>query len=301
MSTDLGELYSQVSRPVMGVTFFLLSLKKGRIDFLRLREKLEGRVDIEEMFEAFIKKELEEEGEQLYIPEVFKEKKGKRLVLKTSIDRVILTPSSLFGKATIDKLSSFTYRGFRIVMITTLDINFMIVEEKETGKYYLIILGSRSNSKNLLARLNSFLEKIGLYAVPAKLDPERIDDIRKNLKGELIDTTLEFAGPEITRKRITGKSFQNNPSYLRDASESSVHQHMFQFRNDPRSHPNVITLSEDALVRFYNLTTFLDYELFLKQNIFKYMKQAKKPSIPPITGFSAPDDIFEEENSEPED
>ena len=293
---DLGAIYSQ-PQAVVGVTFFLLPLKKGKLSFFKLKEKLEGRVNIEDVFESVMEKDVEE-GEELYIPDVFMEKEGKKLILKTSVDKIVLTPSSLFGKATIDKLSSFGYRGYRIVMINTIGIHFLILEDKKTSKHYLIILGSRSNSKNLLGRLNNFLEKIGLYAIPAKLDPERIDEVREELKGELIDTTLVFAGPKIRSKRIVGKDFQNDPSYLRDASESLVHQHMFQYRSGPKSHPKVITLSEDALVRFYSLTTFKEYEWFLRQHIFPYLRQIKKLPTPPITGFYAPDDIFEEENEE---
>ena len=295
---DLGAIYSQ-PQAVLGVIFFLLPLKKGKIIFPRLKEKLEGRVNIEEVFEDIMEKDVEE-GEKLYIPDVFMAKEGKKLVLKTSVDKIVLTPSSLFGKATIDKLSSLAYRGFRIVMINTIDIHFLILEDIKTSRHYLIILGSRSNSKNLHGRLNKFLEKIGLYAVPAKLDPERIDEIREGLKGELIDTTLVFSGLKIRSKRIMGKDFQNDPSYLRDANESLVKQHMFQFKTSPRSHPKVITLSEDALVRFYSLTTFKEYEWFLRQYIFSYLRQIKKLPTPPITGFYAPDDIFEGENEEEE-
>ena len=291
---DLGAIYSQ-PQAVIGVTFFLLPLQKGKINFFRLKERLESRVNIEELFEDIMEKDIEE-GEKLYIPDVFMEEGEKKLVLKTSIDKIILTPSSLFGKATIDKLSSLAYRGYRIVMIHTIDVHFLILEDKKTSKHYLIILGSRGNSKNLLGRLNKFLEKVGLYAVQAKLDPERIDEIREELKGELFDTTLEFAGPKIRRKRIMGRDFQDDPSYLRDASESEVHQHMFRF--GPKGHSNVITLSEDALVRFYSLTTFKEYEWFLRQHIFPYIRQIKKLPTPPISGFYAPDDIFEGKNEE---
>lgn len=296
---DLGAAYSQ-KQAVIGVTFFLLPLKKGKVNFAKLKERLENRVNIEEVFEGVVEKDVEE-GEELYIPDVFiVEKEGKKLVLKTSIDKIILTSTSLFGKATIDRLSSFAYRGYRIVMINTIEVHFLILEDTKTNKHYLIILGSRGNSKNLLGRLNSFLEKIGLYAVPAKLDPERIDEIRGELKGELIDTTLVFSGPKIHSKRIMGKDFQDEEGYLRDARESLVKQHMFQFKTSPKSHPKVITLSEDALVRFYSLTTFKEYEGFLRRYIFPYLRQIKKLPTPPITAFYAPDDIFEEGNEEEE-
>src|SRR4030067_2369229 len=135
---DLGAIYSQ-PQAVLGVIFFLLPLKKGKIIFPRLKEKLEGRVNIEEVFEDIMEKDVEE-GEKLYIPDVFMAKEGKKLVLKTSVDKIVLTPSSLFGKATIDKLSSLAYRGFRIVMINTIDIHFLILEDIKTSRHYLIIL-----------------------------------------------------------------------------------------------------------------------------------------------------------------
>lgn len=295
-SEDLGELYTR-QQAVIGVTFLLLKLQKGKINFSLLKKELESRVNIEELVEETMEKDLKE-GEQLYIPNVFKEDDKNKLALKTSIDKIVFTPTSLFGKATIDKLSSLGYRGYRVVMIQTTNVHFLILKDEKTERHYLIILGSRSNSKNLHARLNKFLEKIGLYSIPVELDPDRIDEIREALKGELIDTTLEFGGPKIHRKRIMGKDFQDDPSYLRDASESSVHQHMFQFKNNPNERAKVVLLSEDVLVRFYSLTTFKEYEWFLREHVFPCLKPIRTPPAAPITGFYAPDYIFEGENEE---
>jgi len=299
MSTeDFAMIYSLYKQPVTGVTFFLLPLRKGRIDFVKLKEKLEGRYDIEELYEEAIEKDIEE-GEELYIPEVFKDKEKEQIILKTSIDKATLTPSSLFGRATIDRPLSMGYRGYRILVIATTMIHFLIFGDKKTKKHYLVILGSRANSKSLLISMNKFLEKIGLFAVPAILDPDKIDIIRNQLKGELIDTTLDrFPTPKIRMKRIIGRGFQDEESYIQDARISSVHQHMFEFKSGVKSSPKVITLSEDALVRFYSSTTYKDYEWFLRDHIFPYLRQIKKVPTAPLVAYSVPDDIFQAEEEE---
>lgn len=301
MSTpDFGAIYSQERQPIVGVAFFLLPLRKGKINFVKLKEKLEGRYDIEELYEEETEKDVEE-GEELYVPDVFKDKETKRVILKTSVDKIILTGSSLFGKATLDKPITVSYRGYRILIIATTEIHFLILEDDKTKRHYLVILGSRANSKSLLVSLNRFIEKIGLYAVQAKLDPERIDVIREQLKGELIDTTLDrFPTPKIRMKRIVGRGFQDEPVYTQDASISSVHQHMFEFKSGDKGRPQVVTLSEDALVRFYSSTTYKDYEWFLRNQIFPFLRQIKKIPTAPIVAYTVPDDIFKAEEEESE-
>ena len=303
MSTpDFAEIYSENRRPIVGVSFFLLPLRKGKINFVKFKEKLEGRYDENKLYAKEIERDVEE-GEVLYVPDVFKDKESEQLVLKTSVDKVILTPSSLFGKATIDRLVTLAYRGYRILVIATTEVHFLILRDDKTKRHYLVILGSRANSKNLFVTLNRFLEKIGLFAVPAKLDPEKVDFIREQLKGELIDTTLDgFPTDKISRKRIWGKGFQDEPSYLQDASMSSVHQHMFEYRvsrGKDKGKPKVVTLSEDALVRFYSLTTYKDFEWFLRNHIFPHLRQIKKiPERVPLVAYTVPDDIFEVEEEE---
>ena len=304
---DFAAIYSQNKQPIVGVTFFLLPLRKGKINWVKFKEKLEGRYEVEELHEGEIEREIEE-GEELYIPEIFKEREGEteQLVLKTSIDKVILTPSSLFGKATLDRLITLAYRGYRILVIATTDVHFLILYDNKTKKYYLVTLGSRSNSKDLFVSLNRFLEKNGLFAVPAKLDPERIDAIREQLNGELLDTTLHrFPSTKIKMKRIIGRGFQNEPSYLQDASVSSVHQHRFAYRShkgQEKSVFKVVTLSEDALVRFYCSTTYKEYEWFLRDHIFPYLRQIKKiPKETPLIAYTVPADIFEVEEEEEEE
>jgi hypothetical protein len=299
MSTqDLGTIYSQERQPIVGVAFFLLPLRKGKIDFLKLREKLEGRCDIEELYVENPEKDVEE-GDELYVPEVFKDKETKRVVLRTSVDKVILTGSSLFGRATLDRPITLRYRGYRILIIATTEIHFLILEDVKTKRHYLAILGSRANSKSLFVTLNRFLKKIGLFAVTAKLDSEKIDVVREQLKGELIDTTLDkFPTPKIRMKRIVGRGFQDEPMYTQDASISSVHQHMFEFKSGDKGRPKVVTLSEDALIRFYSSTTYKDYEWFLRNHIFPLLRQIKKVPSAPIDAYAVPSDIFKVEEEE---
>lgn len=299
MSTqDFATMYSQTRHPITGVTYFLLTLRKGKINFVKLKEKLENRYDVEDVFEDAIEKHIEE-GEELYIPEVFKDKEREHIILKTSIDKVVLTLSSLFGKATIDKPVFFSYRDYRILIIETTEIHFIILEDEKTKKHYLVIFGSRANSKNMLIRLNKFLEKIGLFAVPAILDPTKIDFIRNQLNGELIDTTLDqFPSPKIRKKRIIGRGFQDEESYIRDAEISSVHQHMFEFKSGVKNSPKVIVLSEDALVRFYSSITCKDYEWFLREHIFPHLRTIKKIPTTPLVAYTVPDDIFEIEKED---
>jgi hypothetical protein len=257
-------------------------------------QMLNGKFDIQELYEEDLEKGLRE-GEQLYIPDVFKNRDSGRIILKTSIDKVALTGSSLFGKATLDKPLSWSYRGFRIFIITTTEIHFLICQDEKLKRHYLVILGSRINSQSLFGRLNNFLQKVGLFAVPAGIDSDKIDGIREELHGELLDTTLDsFSTPKIKMKRIIGKGFQDEASYLSDVNISSVHQHMFAYSTEPNTPRKVITLSEDALVRFYSAATYDEYEWFLRKHIFPNLKQTKQPPTVPLIGFSAPEDIFKE-------
>jgi len=301
MSTsEFAKIYSQKREPITGVQFFLLPLRKGKINYFKLKEKLEGSyneyiIDEEEL-QRFVS-----EGERLYVPEVFKgDSDGEQLVLKTTIDKVIRTPSSLFGNATSDRAITLAYRDFKILLIETTEIHFLILYDEKTERHYLVILGSRANSKNLFNNFNKFLEKIGLFAVYAQLDPDKIDKIRDKLKGELIDTTLEnFPTSKISKKRIMGRGFQDEEAYLRDARISSVHQHMFEYidkRGTKGTKRHVVTLSEDGLVRFYSSITYQDFEWFLRNEIFSHLRQTKKiPKGAPIIAYASPDDIFEEE------
>lgn len=303
MSTqEFATVYSQEKRRITGVPFFLIPLRKGRINFERLREKLEGRYNEYELTEEELQRNVGED-ETLFVPEVYKSEESERLVLRTSVEAVIKTPSSLFGKATIDRAITLGYRNWKILVIEMTELHFLIMLDEKTKKLYLVILGSRANSKNLYGNLNKFLEKVGLFAVPAQLNPEKIDSIRGVLNGQLIDTTLDsFASSKIKMKRIWGRGFQDDPSFLQDARMSSVHQHMFEYiegLGTEWSRRHVVTLSEDGLVRFYSSITYKDFERFLRQYIFPHLVQIKKiPEGAPIVAYAFPDDIFEKEDEE---
>lgn len=295
-TSNFADVYSQQRQAITGVAFFLIPYKKGQIVWTKLMEMLNGKFDIQELYEEDLARGLKE-GEKLYIPDVFKNGASGRIILKTSIDKVALTGSSLFGKATLDKPLSWSYRGFRIIIIATTEIHFLICQDEKIKRHYLVILGSRVNSQSLFGRLNNFLQKVGLFAVPAGIDSDKIDGVREELHGELLDTTLDgFSTPKIKMKRIIGKGFQDEASYLIDVNMSSIHQHMFAYNasNTPKSPRKVVTISEDALVRFYSATTYDEYEWFLRRYIFPILKQIEQPPTVPLIGFSAPEDIFKE-------
>ena len=286
---DLGLIYSEVKQPIVGVVYYLVH-RKRRFDFVKLKEILEAKLDIEELYEEEITKDAEE---KLYVPEIFKDEE-ERIFLRTMIEKVILTPSSLFGRTILDHLRTFYYKDYRILVIDTIGVHFLILYDDRTKRNYLIILGSRAKSRELLISINRFLNDLGIVAVPSKLEPEKIDEVRGELRGELLDTTLRnFPTPRIKMKRIIGRGYQNEPAYLQDAQIGSVHQHVFRYKR--REHlPKVINLSEDGLVRFYTSVSYKDYEWFLRERIFHRMRQIKKPEIP-MMAYTTSDDIFAEE------
>jgi hypothetical protein len=180
------------------------------------------------------------------------------------------------------------------LVIDTIGVHFLILYDDKTKRNYLIVLGSRAKSRELLFSINRFLNDLGIVAVPSKLEPEKIDEVRNELRGELLDTTLRnFPTPRIKMKRIIGRGYQNEPSYLQDALVGSVHQHVFRYKRRERL-PKVVNLSEDGLVRFYTSTSYKDYEWFLRERIFHRLRQIKKPEIP-MMAYTTLDDIFEEE------
>jgi hypothetical protein len=300
---DFIDVYREQRQVISGVAFFLIPYKKGQIVWTRLMETLKDKsdtsyIDVEELQNS-------QKNEKLIIPEVFKDKGTGKLVLRTSIDKITLTGSSLFGKITFDKPLEWTYRGYRIFIIATTEIHFLVCQDEQLKRVYLVILGSRANSKSTFDRINNFLITVGLYAVPAGIAPSDVEAIRESLNGELLDTTLDgFSTPKIKLVRIVGKGFENEESYLNDKKRSSIHQHMFAYSvtsTDGKSHRKVITLSEDALLRFYTNATYSEYEWFLRRHIFPTLKQIEKPPAVPLTGFTASVDIFEDVSEEEEE
>jgi len=289
--SDLVSIYSQNKQPVVGVIYYLVH-KQAPLNFINLKERLKGELDIEELYEEDLPDE-----EEIYVPEVFIDEERNTILLRRMIDEAILTEGSLFGKATIDQPMILNYRDQKLFIINTIEIYFIIFHDDRTSRNYLVILGSRAKSRELMKSMDKFLQGLGIAVSPSRLDPEMIDEIRRELKGDLLDTTLtNFPTPKIKLKRIHGRGYQNEPSYLKDAEVGSVHQHMFEFRTSSNK-PAVINLSEDGLVRFYTSISYKNYEDFLKRHILRKLRQAKKPQIP-ITAYTAPTDIFEEEEKE---
>lgn len=286
---NLVTIYSEGRQPIVGVIFYLVH-RQGRLNFVKLKEKLESKVDIEELYEEEIGKDAEEE---LYVPDIFKDE-NQRLLLKTTVDKTILTPTSLFGRSTLDRVVTLKYRNRRVLVIDTTEIFFLILNDKETNRDFLVVLGSRADSRELFVSLNKFLKDLGIVAVPSKLEPEKIDEIREELRGQLLDTTLwNFPTPKIKLKRIIGRGYQNEPMYLQDAQVGSVRQHMFEYKRGD-SPSKVLNLSEDGLVRFYTSISYKDYEWFLRNYLFHRLRQIKKPEVP-IVGYTTANDLFEEE------
>jgi hypothetical protein len=291
---DLAAIYGEKRQPIVGVIYYLVH-RQGRINFVKLKEKLQSKVDIEEIYEEEILKGSEEE---LYVPEIFKDEE-QRLLLKTTIDKTILTPSSLFGRSKLDRVVMLEYRDRRILVIDTTEIFFMILNDDKTKRNFLVVLGSRADSRELFLSLNKFMEDLGIKIVPSKLEPERIDEVCNELRGQLLDTTLwNFPTPRIKMKRIVGRGYQNEPSYLQDAEIGSVRQHMFEYKRGANP-SKVINLSEDGLVRFYTGITYRDYESFLRMYVFHRLRQIKKPEVP-IVAYTTANDIFEKEEQKKE-
>jgi len=291
-TANLALTYSQSKQPIVGVPFFLVH-RRGRINLIRLKEKLQGRFTEEEI--PIPEETTGKTEEEIYIPDIFKEQ--EKILLKSSIDETVLTLSSLFGKATVDRPVQLDYRDKKILVIGTTQIYFAILYDNKTKRHYLVVFGSRANSREMHTTLNSFLGDLGIVSVPSKLEPERIDEVRRELNGNLLDTTLgNFPSQTITKKRIWGRGYQNEPAYLRDAEIGSIRQHMFEFKagNLPYS---VVTLSEDGLTRFYTSLTYKDFEWFLRERIFQRLRQIKKPEVP-MVAYTTLDDLFESETSE---
>jgi hypothetical protein len=252
---NLVSVYSDNRQPIVGVIYYLVH-RQGRLNYVKLKEKLESKVDIEEIYEEEITKDSEEE---VYVPEIFKDE-NQKLLLKTTVDKAVLTPSSLFGRSTLDRVVTLKYQNRKILVIDTTEVFFLVLSDDRTKRDFLVVLGSRADSRELFVSLNKFLEDLGIVIVPSKLEPEKIDEVREELRGQLLDTTLwNFPTPRIKMKRIVGRGYQNEPTYLQDAQIGSVRQHMFEYkRGDNPS--KVLNLSEDGLVRFYTSVSYKDYE-----------------------------------------
>lgn len=281
------KLYSEMRQRVTGVTYFVLHGRGKKINMLRLANLLEGTLGKEK----FRPKKEEDEG--IIIPKIFTTKGD--VILQSKIDKAIVAGSSLFGKATIDAPVRLRFRNKKILIVGTTEICFLIFREESSKKYFLTLLASRLKSDELYQRLARHLKSLGLATSPSKLEHEQIEEIRKRLQGRLKYTTLgNFPSPTISKKGIWGLGFENEPSYKADAEVGSIYQNQFAFR-DKNNEPNVVTVSDDGLIRFYNNISYKEFELFLRENVVQFLRQTKMPEIPSLISYTFEDLFVDEE------
>jgi hypothetical protein len=281
------KLYSQAKQRLTGVIYFVLHGRGKKINMLKFAQLLEGTLETVR-FEP-----KGEEDENIIVPKMFT-KKGE-VILQSRIDKVVPTEASLFGKATVDAPIRIRFRKKKLLIVGTTEIYFLIFRDEPSKEYFLVLLSSRAKSNELYQTLASHFKRLGLATSPSKLEHEKIEEIRKKMRGSLTYTTLgNFPTPKITKKGIWGAGFQDEPSYLADAQAGSIYQNQFVFR-DRHNERNVVTVSDDGLIRFYNNISYKDYEWFLRENIVQFLKQTKKPEIPSLLSYTFEDLFVDEE------
>jgi hypothetical protein len=281
MSTqDYMKVYAETKQRITGVVYFLLHGRNKKINSVKLAQLLEGKL-------KRIPYEIEEED--IIIPKVFQHK--GEVVLQSRIEKVVLTGTSLFGKATVDTPIRIRYREKKILIVGTSEVYFLIFRDESSKKYFLVLLASRTKSAELHAILSENLKQFGLVTSPSKIEHEDIQEITKRLKGKLKFTIVgNFPTPEISKKAIWGYDYINQQSYKDDILLGSIYQNQFQFK-DRQNESKVITVSDDGLIRFYNNISCKDLEWFIKTEIVPFLKQTKKPQIPSLVGFTF-EDLF---------
>jgi hypothetical protein len=279
---DYLKNYSETKQRATAVTYFLIHGRKEKLNVLKLAQHLQG-------ITKKIPYELDEDEEDVIIPDIFK-KKGE-LVLQSKIDKVIPTNSSLFGKATLDAPIRIWFRQQKLLVIGTTEINFLIFRDESTKKYYLTLLTNRGKSRELYSILSNHLAQFGLATSPSKIEQDDIQEITKRLKGKLKFTLVgNYPTKEITKKAIWGNDYENNPSYKEDIEAGKIYQNQFQFL-DTHNEKKVITVSEDGLIRFYNNISYEEVEFFIRRELIPFLKQVEKPQIPALAGFTF-EDLF---------
>ena len=100
-----------------------------------------------------------------------------------------------------------------------------------------------------------------------------INEIVNEVKGKLLDTTLEkFPSEKIKKKRIIGKDYSEDEDYKKDAKKSSVYQHRFFYEDiDPTE--VVVSLSGDGLLRFFNNINYEYFINFIQNHLLFRLKQ----------------------------
>lgn len=282
---DYMNIYAGRAQRATSVVYFLLHGRKKRLNMVKLAQLLEGKT-------KRIPYEIDDD-EDIIVPNIF-QNKGDDIILQSKIDKIVLTGSSLFGRATIDAPIRLNYRQKKILIVGTTAIYFLILRDERSKKYFLVLFSSRKKSSELYKTLSEHLKQFGLATCPSKLEHDDIQEITRRLKGKLRFTIVgDFPTPEITKKAIWGMDYANDPSYKEDIESGSIYQNQFQFR-DSHNERRVITVSDDGLIRFYNNISFEALEWFIREEILPYVKQAKKPEIPSLIGFTF-EDLFIDE------
>ncbi len=279
---DYMKIYENTRQRTTGVIYSLSHGRKQKLNELALAKHLEGTI-------KRIPYDVDKEKEELTIPRMFQ--KNGEVILLSRIDKITPTGSSLFGKATVDAPIRIRYRQKKILIVGTTDIFFLILRDIPSKKYFLVLFSSRTKSRELFEIFSENLKGLGLATSPCKIEHDDIQAITKKLKGRLKFTLIgNFPTPEITKKGIWGNNYENQQSYKDDIENGSIYQNQFQFR-DRHNEEKVITVSDDALVRFYNNISYKDLEWFMREEIIPFVKPEKKTEIPSLMGFTF-EDLF---------
>jgi len=289
MLPDFLTLYDESTKKLTGIPFCLDLPKKKKLNLVKLSEFIEKGVTEEEID----LKEQFDDLENIIIPDIFI-KEGK-VKLRNIIDKVQIHEDTLLGNITVDNLVYLYYRDKIIVVVQTSRHKFQIIQNSKGDRYFIIFFCPRTKYKRCYHFLKNILIKFGLSLSPCILNPKQIEEIRTEVSGDLLDTTLiNFPSTTIDKKRIMGKGFQTDPEYLKDAKIGSVHQHMFDFKPVYSEVPFVVTVSGDGLIRFYNKINYDTFFYFIRNHVLDKLRRSVDTAAPLIGFFM--EDLFEEED-----
>lgn len=279
---DLSGLYLE-PHPINGIIYRIKIPAAVRLNLDKLRQNLNNQVSVET---------IEPKVDVENIPEVFL--RNGKIQKRTQIDDLIIVDNTLFGFVSVDRPEQVEYRGRQFLIMRTIGVPFFIAEYEHIGRYFLILVCKRATSRELSPSLNGFMNEQGLSIDTCQIEQDKIVAVRKQLSGELLDTTLSgFQNSKIHAKRIWGEGFQEEPEYTQDADRSTIRQHKFQFKwPSDTKRESLVTVSEDALIRFWTNLTFQEYLGFLRTFIMPRLTQPLKYMEPALRAFDQ-SDIFE--------
>ncbi len=278
--SDFLVLYDESLQRIIGIPYFLVH-KEETLDFVELKNKIEGQV-IEDTVDINMEYE---ELDEVIVPDVFVE--NNKLILLNSIDDIHIQSDTLFGRIIVDHISRVLYRKNNILIVQTSSHRFQIIKDDISGSYFLIIYSPRGKYKKILKILGNMFYNAGIVVVPSILDARRIDEIYKDLTGDLLDTTLEnFPSSKISKKRIFGKGFQDDVDYLRDSKAGSVYQHRFAYYEKYDDNNIVVSISGDGLLRFFNNISYKYFINFMRKYVLHRLRKLEKgPFLIPLESF----------------